>query len=360
MKNQPFPPKSFLLFILSVAFSAKLFSQYTNKEQYPATKSVTIYTSEFQKGKIKLRQFLNTLNIEILNEQLNSNSYELNFTAQISQTQRLDSLFTTLGYITNSRQNNNNIKYTVNSLKNQIEDHQTQIDRIRARGAYDSTSSQRYNTEYQINNYTDRIKEANRTLATIKENENKIYVDLDFRDELSVPSGNSKVTWAKMPGIAYNYLKIENPKHGVSDRVYTGLNLKYIFTKGKSFFQVGVLKAQNNSNLSADSLMIIAPQTFNEFFTVEFGQDFYTKHFGRGNRKFLNLYSGYTIGGMIPNKRNDENLGFVPVLNLSMGVEILKTKHILLDTRGSYFLPLNGINRNTRGILLGASFNFVF
>jgi len=63
---------------------------------------------------------------------------------------------------------------------------------------------------------------------------------------------------------------------------------------------------------------------------------------------------------MIPNKRNDDNLGFIPVLNLSIGVEIIKTKHILLDARGSYFLPLDGINRNTRGILLGTSFNFVF
>jgi hypothetical protein len=100
--------------------------------------------------------------------------------------------------------------------------------------------------------------------------------------------------------------------------------------------------------------------TINEFFTFEFGQDFYTRYFGRGNRKFFNLYSGYAIGGAIINRWDDKNTRFAAFTNLSMGVEILKTKHILIDTKGSYFLPLADINRNTRGIMLSASFNFVF
>jgi len=360
MKNQPFSLKTFFILFSNLSILGSLSAQSYNREQYSATKSITIYTSEFFKNRTLVSQFVNKKKYEVLNEQLNSNSYELNFTADKSEIATLDSMFATLGYITSSSQNNNNLKYTVKNLKNQIEDNQIQIERIKTKGAKDSTIQQKNNTESQINYYLDKIKEHNRSLNNILENEDRIFVDFDLRDELSVPSGNSRITWAKMPGLAYNYLMIENPKLGISDEIYAGMNLKYIFTKGKSFFQIGVLKSQNSKNGTSDTFPDIANNTFNEFFTVEFGQDFYTKHFGRGNRKFLNLYSGYTIGGMIPNKRNDENIGFVPVMNLSMGIELIKTKHILLDTRGSYFLPLNGINRNTRGILLGASFNFVF
>lgn len=360
MKNQPFCLKTFFILLCTVPFIGTISAQSYNREQYSATKTITIYSSEFLKNRTLVSQFITKKKYEVLNEQLNSGSYELNFTADKSEIASLDSLFATLGYITSSSQNNNNLKYTVKNLKNQIEDNQIQIDRIRVKGAKDSTFQQKNNTESQINYYLDKIKEHNRTLNNIQENENRIYVDFDLRDEQSVPTGNSRITWAKMPGVAYNYLMVENPKLGISDKVYAGMNLKYIFTKGKSFFQIGVLKSQNKNSATSDTLLTLAPQTFNEFFTIEFGQDFYTKHFGRGNRKFLNLYSGYTIGGMIPNKRNDENIGFIPVMNLSMGVELIKTKHILLDARGSYFLPLNGINRNTRGILMGASFNFVF
>ncbi len=359
MKNLPFSAKTFFILTFNFAISANLFSQYNNPDQFSSTKTITIYTSEFQKGKAALNQFLTKLNAEVLNQELSTNSVELRFTALQSQIFSIDSMLGTLGYITSSRQNNNNLKNTIKSLQNQIEDQQILIDRIKLKALKDSTFNQKNNSETQIHYHQDKIKEANRTLNSIQENENRIYINLDLRDEQSVPTGDSKIAWAKMPGLAYNYLSIENPKIGISDKAYSGINLKYIFTKGKSFFQIGVLKSQNLSQSDSTSLTL-APQTFNEFFTVEFGQDFYTKHFGRGNRKFFNLYSGYTIGGMIPNKRNDESMGFVPLLNLSMGVELIKTKHILLDTRASYFLPLDGINRNTRGILMGASFNFVF
>jgi hypothetical protein len=359
MKNQPFSLKTFIILALSTCYSSYIFSQSDDREYYSANKDVSIYTSEFQKGKTSISNYILKYNADVLSENLSRYDYRVDFSIDQKAILTLDSLVQMLGYVTRSNQTNNNNKLKIKNLQNQIEDYQIQINRIKERSRRDSTAQQRNSTESTINYNEDKIKEANRKLSQINENQSKVFVSINLNDELSVPSGNSKITWAKMPGVAYNYLMVENPKAGMSDNSYAGMNLKYIFTKGKSFFQIGVLKSQNIGDVQQyDSLL--SPNTINEFFTVEFGQDFYTKHFGRGNRKFLNLYSGYTFGGMIPNKRNDDNLGFIPLLNLSIGVEIIKTKHILLDARGSYFLPLDGINRNTRGILLGTSFNFVF
>ena len=200
MKNQPFCLKTFFILLCTVPFIGTISAQSYNREQYSATKTITIYSSEFLKNRTLVSQFITKKKYEVLNEQLNSGSYELNFTADKSEIASLDSLFATLGYITSSSQNNNNLKYTVKNLKNQIEDNQIQIDRIRVKGAKDSTFQQKNNTESQINYYLDKIKEHNRTLNNIQENENRIYVDFDLRDEQSVPTGNSRITWAKMPG----------------------------------------------------------------------------------------------------------------------------------------------------------------
>lgn len=97
-----------------------------------------------------------------------------------------------------------------------------------------------------------------------------------------------------------------------------------------------------------------------ELFLINFGQDFYPKHFGRGKRKFLNLYTGYQIGLMIPHRNNDQITSAIWDIDLSMGLELIKTRNILIDTKANYFLPLSNTNYNLRGFLYAASFNFVF
>ena len=50
----------------------------------------------------------------------------------------------------------------------------------------------------------------------------------------------------------------------------------------------------------------------NELFMFSFGQDFYSRHLGRGTRKFLNLYTGYQIGDIIATSQiSKSNLVFV-------------------------------------------------
>jgi hypothetical protein len=358
MKNNAVTLKIFLILLISTMFLRPVKAQYYEQDVYSATKYVTIYTSDFIVGKKILNNFLTIKKCEVLNQEINTRTFEVSFQLNENLVGSLDSTLGLIGYITSATQNNNNNKLKVKKLEAELDDNTFKLEKMRNKFKLDSNANSKKNLEYAIENLEENNRRISRNLTQMKENYQTVFVKVTINDELSTPT-NSKISFAKMPGVSYNRLFIENPKNGVTENLYTGYNMKYIFTKGKSYFQIGVLKNANEmSKLQIyDSLKA---NTINEFFTFEFGQDFYTRYFGRGNRKFFNLYSGYSIGGAIINRVSDENTRFLAFTNLSMGVELLKTKHILLDVKGSYFLPLADINRNTRGIMLSGSFNFVF
>jgi len=359
MKNKAFALKTFLIISISTMFLRPVKAQYYEQDFYSATKYVTIYTSDFIAGKKILNNYLSNKKCELLNQEINTRTYEVSFQLDENMVASLDSSLSLIGYITSSTQNNNNNKLKVKKLEAELEDNTYKLEKMRKKFNLDSNANSKKNTEYAIENLEENHRRLSRNLKQMKENYQTVFVKVTINDELSTPT-NSKIAFAKMPGVSYNRLYIENPKVGVSENLYTGYNMKYIFTKGKSYFQIGVLKKASNISKVTNYDSLKAINTINEFFTIEFGQDFYTRYFGRGNRKFFNLYSGYSIGGTIINHVNDLDTRFVAYTNLSMGIEILKTKHVLIDTKGSYFLPLADINRNTRGIMMSASFNFVF
>ena len=116
-------------------------------------------------------------------------------------------------------------------------------------------------------------------------------VNLEFRlmrDETS--PRQTKVRFVNMPGFEYSFLMVGNPKPGFSASYYNGYNLKYLFTRGKTFITLGVFKAKDVA--ATDST------TLTDAFNISFGQDFYSRHFGRGARKCFNMYSGYNVGFM--------------------------------------------------------------
>ena len=141
-----------------------------------------------------------------------------------------------------------------------------------------------------------------------------------------------------------------NPTENYSSDYYKGVSLKYLLTKGKSYLKIGALKGEKSKS---DKL-----EVYSELFQFSFGQDFYTKHLGRGEYKILNLYSGYDIGGMIATGKGKDNL-FLPFLKLHVGLEIFKSKHVLIDNKVSYLVPFKK-NLEFRGLVYCASLNFVF
>jgi hypothetical protein len=152
-----------------------------------------------------------------------------------------------------------------------------------------------------------------------------------------------------MPGVEYSYFQIEEPQDTLSSPYYQGVFLKYVFTKGKSFATLGAYKTTDK--LDTDTMH------YSEMFIFGFGQDFYSRHLGRGSKKFFNLYSGYTIGGMLAsNDKRKETFGYIAP---AVGLEIFKNKYVLIDTKVNYMVPFKN-TRNMRGLAFNVSFNFVF
>lgn len=204
---------------------------------------------------------------------------------------------------------------------------------------------------------TVRVKESaifnlEKRLAVVKNRSNSFVYNITLSEDIGTPQKNRKwnVQYVNMPGLEYSYLRVDNPQKGISSEVYQGAGIKYLFTRGKSFITFSVMK---NISAVSDSL------TFKELFTYGFGQDFYPHHFGGGKRKFLNLYTGYNIGGIFATS-NSSSMG-LPYITPSVGLEIYKNKYILLDSKVGYFIPIDkNTNFNLRGILTNVSFNFVF
>lgn len=193
--------------------------------------------------------------------------------------------------------------------------------------------------------------EQNLLLARQKVRQNIVDLSLSEASEPPSETSHAWVEFTNMPGAEFTYLSVENPKSGVSNNDYMGGSVRYLFTKGKSYVVLGILKNSRRDN--GDSAV------FTDIFQYAYGADFYPSHFGRGQRNFLNLYSGFTIGGLfLSSKTSNQNLFQVTP---HVGIELFKGRQFLLDTRGGYLLPLSSkYNLNLRGWTSSTSVNFVF
>lgn len=331
-----------------------LFSFVTVAQDRPSNKTIQVYVTKLQTSTDLLANFIDAKKGVVYQTDLSTNRYYTEFLISNSDLRGLDSLASKMGYVTQNVFNTENYQEKINNLEKRIDGLKYE-NSIYARQLADSVV-----TGVRVDDLKRKISSNLQTIASLEVNINQLQqnagdqmckVRFTINDEMSTPN-NSRVSFVNMPGIEYGFLKIENPTAGISAKSYQGATIKYMFTRGKSYFNLGVYRAIDNN--TADTSLI------NELFMINFGQDFYPRNFGRGKRRFLNLYTGYQIGGFISNQNNNKNSVFIPNANLSFGVELIKTKHILVDNKVSYFLPLNELNRNMRGILYQASFNFVF
>lgn len=339
---------------LSLILLLTVNSFVTVAQERPSNKTIQVYVTKLQTSTDLLANFIDAKKGVVYQTDLSTNRYYTEFLISNSDLRGLDSLASKMGYVTQNVFNTENYQEKINNLEKRIDGLKYE-NSIYARQLADSVV-----TGVRIEDLKRKISSNLQTIASLEVNINQLQqnagdqmcnVRFTINDEMSTPN-NSRVSFVNMPGIEYGFLKIENPTAGISAKSYQGATIKYMFTRGKSYFNLGVYRAIDNN--TADTSLI------NELFMMNFGQDFYPRNFGRGKRRFLNLYTGYQIGGFISNQNNNKNSVFIPNANLSFGVELIKTKHILVDNKVSYFLPLNELNRNMRGILYQASFNFVF
>jgi len=334
-----------LIFLIIVNF---VFSQKIDNN-YLTTTNQSVYSPNFEKAEASFDVFYENNNIDIISINKTKTSIFAKFYLKKELKTEYDSLVATIGY-----SNSKDEKTT--SYSNQIVEKTNEIEYLKLRKSeynkeielkklknetYEVLWNEVMNIDAQIHNYE-------KQLTNLKVNSNYL-ITLRIHDD-NIDLTSRRVNWINMPGGSYDVLWVENPTLGLSMPMYQGGSLKYMFTRGKSYAKLGVLKGVKSNN---DTL-----PNYSELFQFSFGQDYYTKHFGRGKRQFFNLYSGYDVGGIFATGK-DINGKFLPFIKVHLGIELFKNKYILIDNKISYFVPFVD-NRGFRGLAYSASFNFVF
>ncbi len=343
----------FAFFIIATACFSQSYSETAYSEHNrSSSQDYTIYTSEYKVSKSRLELFLQKKNFVVLKQTETKISHFYEFQIPKTNFPEVDSIIVSLGYVSNKYLSSSNTDAQLDDAKLDLEfqlKKKSEYEQLLVK--IDSVKSNMYITYWEkIRNIETAINDIQKKIKSLERNSPIYIMKVTIYDEQDNPT-NSKVNFVNMPGADYSFLFIENPKNGISQSMYSGVSLKYLFTKGKSYFALGALKA---AKTAGDSL------TYNQMFNLSFGQDFYGKHFGRGNNKFMNLYVNYAAGlSFLFNKTDSAKTIFY--VNPGVGVELIKSKYILLDLNTHYYLPLNGkLNLNMRGWLVGCSFNFVF
>jgi hypothetical protein len=338
--------------LVSVVLSAQ--AQTTdNQDTYETQKRLSVGVTKYAEARVALTGFIRKRAVRVQKQEETPEQLTAEFSLNTTDLPRLDSLVTGLGYVLENNLNTHSLTSRQQELKaeerveaTRLTNNQTRMQEAKL------TTEERIALQNEIVQQDARLRQLQQRQQLLTSHEGQAYVSLRLFDEISFPTGNPRVSFVNMPGVEYAYLRLDNPKVGLTSQAYQGYAIKYLFTRGKSYFNLGVYKPTTTNK--TDSAFV------NELFVINFGQDFYPRNFGRGRRRYLNLYTSYQVGGFILNRNDDKKNDFIPNVNLGLGVELIKTRHILLDTKASYFVPLSSRSRDLRGLLGQASFNFVF
>lgn len=325
----------------------------TSAATYDTHKHLTVGVTKFAEARAALSGFIQRRAVRVQKQEETPEQLIAEFALASRDLAPLDSLTAALGFVLENNLNSQDLGGRVGELRADQQRATTKLADVQQQLAQPGrTVEERNALRNDADRATDRLADLSQQLAGISSHAGQAYVTLRLYDEVSFPTGNRRVSFVNMPGVEYGYLRLDNPKVGLTSSAYQGYSLKYLVTRGKSYFNLGVYKPVTSNPTEEEFI--------NELFVINFGQDFYPRNFGRGRRRYFNLYTSYQLGGFIVNRNSDKGNEFIPNLNLGLGLEILKTRHVLLDTKASYFVPLNGRSRDLRGVLGQASFNFVF
>ncbi|RPD47771.1 hypothetical protein DNI29_10020 [Hymenobacter sediminis] len=338
---------------LTVAALPALAQTDREADTYETQKRLSVGVTKYTEARAALTSFIRKQATRVQKQEETPEQLTAEFSVPVGLLPRLDSLTASLGYVLENNLNS----YSLNPRRQELETEAQQL--VASMGRVQTqlreaklTKEERENLQEEQERNEARLRRTRQQQELLLSHAGQAYVTLRLFDEISFPTGNRRVSFVNMPGVEVGYLRLDNPKLGLTSPAYRGYAIKYLFTRGKSYFNLGVYKPTTTNK--SDSAFV------NELFVINFGQDFYPRNFGRGRRRYLNLYTSYQVGGFILNRNDDQENDFIPNLNLGLGVELIKTRHILLDTKASYFVPLNSRSRDLRGVLGQASFNFVF
>ena len=307
-----------------------------------------VYSLKYEELKGEIIDYLNKEHINIEYEQEYGDELYLHFIVTASQKTSYDSLVNLYGYSTSKEVVSSNSEEEIERIQSELKFLEKKRDSyLQIMNKLDEKSDSYLTLWNENKDIEEKIFDKKAALDELTKYKGKTLIQLHLLDESMSPQ-YTEVSFVNMPGFEYSMLMVESPLANVSSEYYQGYFLKYLFTRGKSFFTLGAYKSTASNS---DSLK------FAEMFLIGFGQDFYSRHLGRGARKFFNLYSGYSVGGVLSTGvgSNYYDMYIAP----SVGLEIFKNKYILFDTKLTYFVPIAN-NKNQRGLTLSASFNFMF
>lgn len=337
------------LFIFTLLTIAINLTAQTDTSFISTVISNNIYAMDLKASTQKMEAFLDDNNIVIQSKTESKTNLDLTISLTPAQFEKYQQLRPELGYLSYdkiSSENNNakvsEINLELKYLKQKRDSYVEFINRVDANSDKYLTL---WNEQKQIE---EQIFTKEKELLAQKVEQNNYILTLSIDQESTSPE-SSGVDFVNMPGVEYSFLSIEAPQAGISASNYQGYFLKYLFTRGKTFATIGVYKGSE--------LALTDTTGFSEMFTFGFGQDFYSRHLGHGSRKFLNLYSGYTVGALLATGVTSKETNFY--IQPSIGIEIFKTRYLLWDSKVNYFVPFID-NKNLRGVSFNTSLNFVF
>ncbi|MFM7769606.1 MAG: hypothetical protein ACKO8Q_03535 [Bacteroidota bacterium] len=338
--------RKFAILISCLSFAAVATAQVYRV----STISQKVLTTDFTHGVSKVNEYLLSNGITVNSQSQSKGELSVEFKMDPSQYASYSAMVSSLGYFSFNNLNSTDNSSRVEELQSNISFYQEriQLQKEMLSKITDANSDQYKNLWNEMKNWESTQRSNEKELKQLTSSLHYYLVNLELEDETYTPQ-NSSVTFVNMPGVEYSYLKIEQPNDTLTSSFYQGYFIKYVFTKGKSFASLGAYKTTQRAG--SDTLH------YSEMFAFGFGQDFYSRHLGRGTNKFFNLYSGYTFGGLLAS--NDSKKNFMGYFAPAIGVELFKNKYILIDTKVNYLIPFKDV-RYTRGLAFNAAFNFVF
>ena len=337
--------KIFLLNVLMFAFFLG-FSQ--EKDVFITNVSISVNTAYFEKGTAELNSFIKKTGAIIKRVDANETSMTAEFQIDEKYVTELDSLAIKIGYLRDKNINTSSFNEQVSKINTEIKYLEEKKKSYETELTQMGNKDDRYYSYWQeARSIEKRIFELQSEMINYKTGKSYSIIFNIYDDTVDLTAGD--ISWVNMPGVSFDFLSVENPLSSISAQQYMGYSIKYMVTKGKSHFTIGALKEFSDE--------VNDTTRYSELFHFGFGQDFYTKHFGRGKRKWLNLYSGYNVGGMFATGETTKTA--LPYLTAYFGLEIFKNRYILLDNKVGYFVPFK-YNRDLRGVQYHVSFNFVF
>lgn len=334
--------RKFALIFLALVSCSPLFAQQRSKN---AT-IVDITVNDLAAAEKKVSAFIAENNLQPGKYYKSKYYIEIQLFLDQEQYDKVVSQYKTWGYISNENTTQTTYEYDMQKLREDLVQLRNEKETYLSLSRYaDSTAKGSYATYIEKTIGIDKAILQDEMKLKEFENASKVnYIQIKVTEESNSTMEYSS-TWVNMPGLEYSHLWVEQPKSGVTPSVMHGVSLKYMFNTGKSYGMLGLYKNYE------------AKTKYNEVYTFAFGQDFYSRRMGRGQRKFFNLYTSFNAGVYVLTGENQRSASWF--VNPYLGLEIFKNKYFLIDNKVGYFMPYRD-NRNLRGLLYNFSFNFVF